>query len=145
MPSLYASVDIQAPRAVVWRSLIHKETWLQWNTFLYDRDPDRPFAQGRTVNLSFRRQGEEAETEFEAKITLLQPGFCLRWVSIAPGYRSEHTFELQDIDRDRTRYTHQETLSGLITHMMLPFLRKDQQQGIRRMARQLKYFAEETF
>ncbi|MBD3881273.1 SRPBCC domain-containing protein [Phormidium tenue FACHB-886] len=138
MPSLYAEIEINAPKAVVWRALVQKEAWLKWNTFLYDRSPDKPFAQGRVVQLSLRRLREESETEFEPRITLLQPGVCLRWVYSAPGFRSEHVFELQDIGQNRTKYLHQEHFSGVVTHLMLPFLRQDEQQGLRRMARELK-------
>lgn len=142
MPSLYAQIEINAPPAVVWRALMHKEEWLNWNTFLYDRDPRQRFELGRSVQLSLRRLREEAETEFEPRITLLQPPVCLRWVYKAPGFRSEHMFELQEIGHDRTKYIHQEHLSGLATHLFLPFLRRDEQQGLRRMARELKQYVE---
>lgn len=113
-----------------------------WNTFLYDRNPDQPFEQGRVVQLSLRRLREESETEFEPRVTLLQPEACLCWVYAVPGFRSEHSFELQDIGRTRTKYVHQEKLSGVITHLFLSFLRQDEQQGLRRMARELKQYVE---
>lgn len=142
MPSLYTEIVINAPRSAVWKALFYKESWLKWNTFLYDRNPFLPFEQGRVVHLSLRRLREEAETEFEPRITLLQPGVCLRWIYSAPGFRSEHVFELQEVDRDRTKYTHRENLSGVFTRFFLPFLRKDEQQGMRRMARELKHYIE---
>lgn len=142
MPSLYAEIEINAPKSVVWDALVRKENWLKWNTFLYDRNPDLLFVQGRTVQLSLRRLREETETEFEPRILLLQPQVCLRWMTTAPGYRSEHVFELQDIGRNRTKYTHRETVSGITTRLFLPFLRQDQQQGLRRMARELKHYVE---
>jgi hypothetical protein len=64
-------------------------------------------------------------------------------VSGIPGFVSEQVFELQDIGRDRTKYIHQENFSGTLTRLFLPFIRSDEQQGIRRMARELKYFVEE--
>lgn len=140
MPSLYAQIEISAPKAVVWRTLLDKANWLHWNTFLYDRDPKLRFAQGCTVQLSLRRLREEAETEFAPKILLLQPGACLRWAYAAPGFKSEHLFELQDLGRNRTQYIHRERLSGMMSPFFLSFLRQDEQQGIRRMARELKYY-----
>ncbi len=142
MPSLYTEIEINAPKSAVWQALIHKEEWLKWNTFLYDLNPKKPFVQGRTVHLSLRRLREEAETEFEPKITLLQAETCLKWVSTAPGFRSEHLFELQEIDRRRTKYIHQENLSGIVTNFFMPFLRQDEQQGLRRMAWELKQYVE---
>jgi len=39
MPSLYAEIDIEAPKSAVWQALIHKDYWVEWNTFLFDCDP----------------------------------------------------------------------------------------------------------
>ncbi|GAB4377781.1 MAG: hypothetical protein Kow00121_28210 [Elainellaceae cyanobacterium] len=143
MPNLYTEIEINAPRASVWQVLIDKKNWLRWNTFLYDRDPTLPFKQGQTVQLSLKRSREEIETEFEPRILLLQPNVCMRWVYSAPGFRSEHTFELQDLDRNRTKYLHQEMISGVFTSLFVPFLRRDEQQGLRRMAMELKRYVEQ--
>lgn len=143
MPSLYAEIEINAPKLAVWQALLRKQEWLKWNTFLYDRNPVLLFRQGQVVQLSLRRLREETETEFEPRITLLRPEVCLRWVYTAPGFRSEHVFELQEIGWNRTKYIHQEHFSGLVTHLFLPFLRQDEKQGLRRMARELKRYVEE--
>lgn len=142
MPSLYAEIEINAPPRLVWQALIRKENWLKWNTFLYDRNPAIPFVQGKLVYLSLKRLREETETEFEPRILQLQPEVCLRWIYSAPGFRSEHWFELQQVDRSRTKYLHREELSGLMSPFFFSFLRKDEQQGLRRMARELKYYVE---
>ena len=142
MPSLYTEIEIYAPRSKVWRALVHKEKWVYWNTFLYDCAPERKFAEGQEVFLSLRRVPGEDETEFQPRITLLQPPVCLKWVSGIPGFVSEQVFELQDMGRDRTKYIHQEYFSGALTRLLLPFIRAEEQQGIRRMAWELKQFVE---
>jgi hypothetical protein len=142
MPSLYTDIEIYAPRQEVWRALFQKEGWVYWNTFLYDCDPKRRFAEGSEVWLSLRRVPGEEETEFQPRITLVQPNVCLRWVSAIPGLVTETVFELQDLGGDRTQYIHQETFSGALSRFILPFIRQDEQQGIRRMARELKQFME---
>ncbi len=143
MPSLYTEIEISAPKPIVWRTLLDKANWLRWNTFLYDRNPQLAFVQGRTVQLSLKRLREEAETEFDPKILLLQPETCLRWGYRAPGFQSEHLFELQEVGRNRTQYLHRETLTGILSPFFLSFLRQDEQQGMRRMARELKYYLED--
>jgi len=142
MPSLYTEVEINASRRQVWRVLYHKERWMYWNTFLYDCDPDQAFEEGREVLLSLRRVPGEEETEFQPRITLVQPNACLQWVSTVPGFACESVFALQDIGRDRTKYIHQETFSGKFTRLFLPFIRQDEHQGIRRMAWELKHYTE---
>jgi hypothetical protein len=142
MPSLYTEIEINASRQKVWRVLVHKEKWVYWNTFLYDCNPERKFAAGQEVFLSLRRVPGEAETEFQPRIILLQPYVCLKWVSAIPGFISEQVFELQDMGHDRTKYIHHENFSGALTRLFLPFIRSDEQQGIQRMAWELKQFVE---
>ncbi|HEY9907318.1 MAG TPA: SRPBCC domain-containing protein [Thermosynechococcaceae cyanobacterium] len=142
MPSLYTALEIAAPRQRVWQTLIRKETWKYWNTFLYDRDSRTPFQEGREVFLALRRVPREKMTEFQPIVTLLQPETCLRWKTTIPGFVSQHTFELQTIGRDRTQYIHQERFSGILTRVFLPFIRQDEHQGIKRMAHELKQYTE---
>lgn len=143
MPSLYTAIEIDAPRRVVWQALVSKDQWKYWNTFLYDCDPKHPFREGQRVLLSLRRQVGEAETEFEPIVTLIQPGTCLKWVSTIPGLVNEHVFELQEIGRDQVQFLYQENFSGILTRLVLPFIRQDEHQGMKRMARELKRYAEE--
>lgn len=142
MPSLYAEITIDAPRAIVWQTLIRKENWLRWNTFLFDCNPDQPFQEGQTVLLSVRRMVGDDEIEFQPQVTLLQPTVCLQWVSTAPGFQNRHNFELQDVGVNRTKYRHQEHFSGVLTPVLLRFIRQDEQQGLRRMASELKRYVE---
>ncbi|MGG6297586.1 SRPBCC domain-containing protein [Leptolyngbya sp. AN02str] len=142
MPSLYTEIEINASRAEVWRSLVRKDHWLKWNTYLYDLTPNRPFRQGDRVLLSVKRDSSEAETEIESYITRLQPEATLSFTYHAPGFKSEHVFELQDLGRNRTQYLHHIYFSGALANVFLPFIRQDEQQGIRRMAWELKQFVE---
>jgi hypothetical protein len=143
MPSLYAEIEINASRRRVWQALVRKDQWLYWNTYLYDCEPNQPFEQGREVCLSIRRLPGEEETEFQPIVTLLQPEVCLKWVSSIPGFLNENVFQLQETGRDRTKYIHQENFSGLLTRVVFPFIRQDEQQGLRRMARELKHHVEQ--
>jgi hypothetical protein len=144
MPTLYTEIEINASRSRVWQTLTRKDGWKYWNTFLYDCDPHLAFTQGREVWLSVRRLPGESETEFQPIVTLMQPDVCLKWSSSIPGFVNEHVFELQAIGRDRTRYVHQENFSGTLTRLILPFIRQAEQQGIRRMACELKRYSEKS-
>ena len=142
MPTLYAELEIEAPRSRVWKALYHKQKWYRWNTFLFDCDPVHPFTLGAETSLSLRRFPEEEETEFQPLVTVLQPEVCLAWVSQIRGFRNEYVFELMDIGIDRTRYVHRNIFSGFLTPVFLPFIREDEQQAIKRMARDLKRYVE---
>jgi len=151
MPLLHTEIEINAPRLRVWQVLTQKDRWMYWNTFLYDQDVRRPLVEGQSICLAVRRVAGETETEFQPTVTLVQPETCLKWVTVIPGFVSEHGFELQDIGGnpgrdnrvgDRTKYIHQETFSGTLTRLFLPFIRQEEQQGMRRMAKELKEYAE---
>ena len=142
MASLYAEVDIDAPKQRVWKALFQKDQWKYWNTFLFDCDSNVPFRQGQAVLLSLRRLPQDEETEFEPLVTRVQPDICLSWVSSIPGFRSESVFELQEIGVGRTKYVHKNHYSGMLTRVFLPFIREDEQRGIKRMARELKRYVE---
>ncbi|MEL6224694.1 MAG: SRPBCC domain-containing protein [Cyanobacteria bacterium J06627_8] len=142
MPTIYTDIEINAPRTHVWTALVRKEHWQQWNTFLYDRDPQKRFQMGRSLQLSLKRVPREKETAFNASIITFQPNRCLEWISDAPGYRSEHRFELQDSGIDRTQYRHHERISGWLSPLLLPFIRQDEHNGMRRMAADLKHYTE---
>lgn len=142
MPSFYTEIEINASRSLVWSALVCKQDWLRWNTFLYDLAPDRPFIKGQTTLLSMRRVGGDEETELQARVSLVQPNVCLKWSYSAPGFQSVHVFELQEIGIDRTKYTHQEKIAGVLSRVFIPFIRRDEQQGMKRMAWELKQYAE---
>ncbi|HEY9887794.1 MAG TPA: SRPBCC domain-containing protein [Candidatus Obscuribacterales bacterium] len=142
MPTLRTQIEINAPRAVVWATLTQKHEWRRWNTFLFDNDPALPLRQGHEIFLSVRRLEDDEPTDFEPLITLVQSPVCLRWVAKMPGFKSEHSFELQDLSPTRTLYTHQERFRGVLSTVFLPFIRQDEKQGMKRMARQLKRFIE---
>ncbi|MDX2098254.1 MAG: SRPBCC domain-containing protein [Leptolyngbyaceae cyanobacterium bins.59] len=144
MPTLYTEIEIYATPQQVWQALTQKENWLYWNTFLYDRDTSLPFVEGQEVFLSLRRIPQEEETEFQPLVTLVQPEICLKWFSEIPGLQNEHVFELQKIGSNSTKYVHREQFSGWLTRVFLPFIRQDEQQGLRRMARELKEYVESS-
>lgn len=142
MPSLYTDIEIRAPRRLVWQTLIRKEEWLRWNTYLYDLSPPQPLRENTAVRLSLRRAPRETETEIEPLVTLVQPGTSLQWIYSAPGFRSEHSFDLQDMGGGRTRYTHVVRFTGRLVAFFLPFVREDELQGMRRMAQELRRYVE---
>ncbi|MBD1823698.1 SRPBCC domain-containing protein [Cyanobacteria bacterium FACHB-DQ100] len=142
MPSLYTEIDIRAARSQVWQILIAKERWKYWNTFLYDCDPSLPFIQGRDVALSLLRVPGEEEIQFRPIVTLVQPDYCLKWLSTIPGLRNEHVLELQDVGVNQTRFFYRQNFSGTLARFLMPFIRQDERQGIQRMAWELKQYAE---
>ncbi|ERN41282.1 hypothetical protein KR51_00021720 [Rubidibacter lacunae KORDI 51-2] len=142
MASLYTEIDINAPKSVVWDLLLAKEQWQLWNTFLFDGDASQPLLQGKRVLLSMRRLAHEEKTEFQPRVMLVLPEICLKWQASIPGLKSETVFELQEIGFRRTKYVHAHHFSGFLAPILIPFVREDEAIGLRRMARELKRYAE---
>lgn len=142
MPTLYTEIQINAPRSRVWQILYHKEKWKYWNTFLYDCNPNQLLIPGEEVSLSLIRVPGNEEVQFRPLVTLVQPEVCLQWRSTLPGLHNEHIWELQDVDRDRTKFVYQQLYSGPISRFFLSFIRTDEQMGMRRMSQELKRYVE---
>ncbi|NET10085.1 MAG: SRPBCC domain-containing protein [Symploca sp. SIO2B6] len=142
MPTLHVEIEMNVSRSLVWEALCRKDQWKQWNTFLFDRTPQQTLTRGHSLILALQRLPKEPETQFQAIVTHVEADTCLKWIAIAPGYRSEHIFELFDLDGERTRYFHREKVSGVLSPLFFPFIRKDEHRGIRRMAMDLKEYVE---
>lgn len=142
MPSFYTEVEIEASRRKVWRALFHKEQWQHWNTFLYDREPDKGFALNQEVVLAVHRSPTDEGTVFQPLVKLIQPEVCLSWVAEIPGFHNQSVFELQEIGLGRTKYIHKQEFSGWMTKLFLPFIREDEKRGMERMAYELKRYVE---
>ena len=142
MPTLYTGIEVHAPKQEVWQVLYQKEAWINWNTFLFDRDPTLPFKSNQVVRLSVWRSQPEEQTEFRPLVQVVQPEVCLSWVSEIPGFRGEYWFELQEIGVGRTKYIHREAFSGFLSRIFLPFIQQDEKRGMKRMARELKQYIE---
>jgi hypothetical protein len=144
MPSLYTETVINAPIRHVWRILSDKDHWMYWNTYLYDCSFRLPLAPNRNILLALRRVPGDDPIEFQANIHLYQPPHCLSWRASIPGFQNRTTFELEDLGDRCTQYRHQESYSGTFSRFALRFIRDDQQTGMKRMARELKVFAERS-
>jgi len=145
MPTLHAEIDIDAPRFAVWDALIRKEEWYRWNTFLFDCDASRPMQQGRDILVALRRREGDAEMEFQPRVVVMQTNRCLRWMAKVPGLKSEYLFELEDVGTNRTRYRHQQRMTGAFSRVFLPFIRQDERAGMGRMTWQMKRYVEEYY
>lgn len=143
MPTLHTEIEIEASKQRVWRVLFEKERWIHWNPFLFDRDPMVPLKPGQEVMLSLLRNSGEGETEFKCLVIAVRPEVYLKWIAEIPGFKTETSFELQEIGPGRTKYIHRQTFSGWLVRVFLPFIREDDKRGMERMARELKRYIEQ--
>jgi uncharacterized protein YndB with AHSA1/START domain len=142
MPTLYTEILIEAPRQAVWEALVYKDRWRFWNTFLYDCSPRAGFVPGKEILLAVRRVPGDEPIEFRAKVRQVMDGYGVQWKASIPGFSSDVSIELQEVGQGRTKYLHQEKVSGAIGRFALSFIRDDQMRGMRRMAQELKLYSE---
>ncbi len=142
MPTLYTEILIEAPRQAVWEALIYKDRWRFWNTYLYDCSPRSGFVPGKEILLAVRRVPGDEPIEFRAKVRTVMDGYGVQWKAAIPGFASDVSMELQEVGQGRTKYLHQEKISGAIGRFALSFIKDDQMRGMRRMAQELKLYSE---
>ncbi len=142
MPTLYTEILIEAPRQAVWEALVYKDRWRFWNTFLYDCSPRLGFVPGKEILLAVRRVPGDEPIEFRAKVRTVMDGYGVQWKAAIPGFASDVSMELQEVGQGRTKYLHQEKVSGAIGRFALSFIKDDQMRGMRRMAQELKLYSE---
>ena len=120
MKELVTSIEIDVPVARVWKILTDFAHYGDWNPFLYRVEgkagPDE------RVDIHYWRKGKEST--LKCKIVEWQPGRMWRqtWHIGFPGlYRGEHTFTVEPMGDNRTRFVQREVFSGLL----LPTMEKE--------------------
>ncbi|NJK38852.1 MAG: SRPBCC domain-containing protein [Oscillatoriales cyanobacterium RM2_1_1] len=142
MVTLRTEIEIVAPPSTVWHTLYHQEEWERWNTFLFATAIEPGFQVNQLVRLVVCRSAGEGKVEFQSRVEQVQPQVCLAWVSQTRGFRSESRFELEAVNPQRTRYLHTEAFSGWLAGLLLPFMGQAEQEGMERMAAELKRYLE---
>ena len=137
-----ASIEIDAPRAVVWEVLSDLAAYHEWNSFT--PIADAAFAVGEKVRLRVLMPGVRARFQNEW-INRIEPGKGFCW-----GLRFGHPLimvanrwqELESIDDERTRYVTTDRFSGLMVPMVFWLYEEAIRLGFEAAAQSLKQRSE---
>jgi len=108
------TVEIDAPPAAVWRVLTDFPTYGEWNPFIPTIAGNVQVGERLTVRLE--PPGGKGMT-IEPTVLAAEPERELRWKGrlVIPGlFDGEHTFRIEPIDGQRSRFVHGERFTGIL-------------------------------
>lgn len=142
MTTIKTTIDIYAPAASVWETLLDFDAYPEWNPFV-TRISGTP-AEGERLEVRIEPPGGRAMT-FTPRVTAATPGERFEWLGklFVPGLLDgRHEFRLEPLGEDRTRLHHSESFSGLLVGLFLDV--DATRRGFRMMNEALKARTERT-
>lgn len=134
--------EIDAPPRTVWEVLTDLSAYREWNPHITDASGD--LREGSTVEIRVQ-SGRSQGRSIPVTVTAMTPERRLQWVGRVLSSRlfeGRHTFELEPLGDDRTRFMNRERLSGLLVPFVVP---DDARRGYEAMNRALSERAERRF
>ena len=124
MREIETTVEIDAPPAAVWRVLTDFPTYGEWNPFIPTIAGNVQVGERLTVRLE--PPGGKGMT-IEPTVLAAEPERELRWKGrlVIPGlFDGEHTFRIEPIDGQRSRFVHGERFTGILVGFVKGILGK---------------------
>ena len=137
-----ASVEIDAPRDVVWETLVDFESYPQWNPFT--RRVETTLEVGAPVSLHVDMPGRSGSDRTEW-VNLVEPGRTICWGMHLghPGLLTANRWqELHDLGGGRTLYHTVDRFSGLLVPLMMALYGEPTRRGFESVAHELKRWVE---
>lgn len=135
--TLETTIEINAPIAQVWEKLTQFEDYPNWNPFIKEIKGEVAVgnqieAQIDTMKFKPVVLAFDQEKEFTWKGKLLIPGI----------FDGKHSFKLQKIDENTTRFFQTEEFYGILVSFLKKKLNSDTLEGFNKMNRALKLICE---
>ena len=135
---IQTQIDIDAPTGRVWSVLTDFESHPDWNPFI--RDIRGEVREGARLHVRLGPPGKKPMT-FKPVVTRVEPGRALAWLGtlFAPlVFAGEHTFRLEPLGSDRTRFHHGESFRGVLVPLLRKSLDSDTRRGFETMNEALR-------
>jgi len=116
---IQTKIEIQAPRAQVWKVFADFDSHKDWNPFIrsFRGTPEK----GGRIRVLLKTPGKEA-MEFQPTVLGFKEGRLLEWEGrlFLPGlFTGRHRFEFRELPGGRTLFLHGESFSGIL----VPFIK----------------------
>jgi hypothetical protein len=139
--SISHTIEIDAGPEAVWRQLADTAAYPDWNPFV--RRLEGELAENARLEVEIDPPGGRAMT-FRPTVLAARPGRELRWIGhlgLRGIFDGEHSFEIEPLGGDRSRFTQAERFSGLLVRPFAGTLEKTRR-GFEAMNLALKERAE---
>ncbi|MGH3017511.1 MAG: SRPBCC family protein [Gaiellaceae bacterium] len=114
MREIEKTVEIDAPPAAVWRVLTDFPAYGEWNPFIPSIAGNAQ--EGERLTMRLEPPGGKGMT-IRPTVLAAEPDRELRWKGrlVVPGlFDGEHTFRIEPIDGQRSRFVHGERFTGIL-------------------------------
>ena len=142
MKQLHSETEIEAPVERVWDLLTDFASYHQWNPFI--RSISGQPVPGQRLEVRLEPPGGRGMT-FKPKVLNAEPNRELRWLGhlLVPGlFDGEHSFTIQPLEENRTRFIQREAFKGLLVPLFARSLDNNTRRGFEEMNHALKVRAE---
>ena len=148
MPSLFskkytASIQINAPREKVWKTLDDLENYKQWNSFTVTIATDKII--GKKVKLTvLMKLDKKPIIQTEYLLQYEEPVIMTWGMNWGPFLRARRIQNLREIAPSTTEYFTEDKIWGIFSPLVHWLYGNDIQAGFTRMATELKRFCEKA-
>ncbi|MBQ1024747.1 SRPBCC domain-containing protein [Micromonospora sp. C95] len=132
MPTVSHTIDIAAPADRVWAILTDTAAYPEWNPFITSLEGSLTRGSRLAVTIALP---EAKPRRFTPTVTTVEPERRLAWLGrlLIPGiFDGAHSFDLEPLTTESTRFTQSERFSGLLV-MMLPGVLRSTESGFTAM------------
>jgi hypothetical protein len=114
MTPIHGYVDVNIPRDVMWEKFTRPNTWYQWNNcFFWAFNSELKLDKHLIWCFQPIRSWYFYKMPAIAKIIELEPPHKVTWeVTILPGFYARHTYYMEDLGNNRTRFGSWEKATG---------------------------------
>ncbi len=114
-----AEVEIAAPAAAIWQTLLDFQGYGEWNPFITHLATSGAVSEGATLRV-FVSLPEGSDHELESRVIRCEDSFELRWRTHFgfPGlFDSEYFFRLIELEPGRTRFMQGANFTGILQRL----------------------------
>lgn len=142
MKNIETEIMINASIKKVWEILMDFREYPQWNPFILKIEESSKKDDGLSILV---KTGKNKSMEFQPTILKREVEKELRWLGhlyVNGLFDGEHYFLLKSEGDEKTKFTHGENFSGILSSIILKTIREDSIKGFQSMNLALKERAE---
>lgn len=138
MKTIETRITIKAPIQKVWDTLFQFEAYPEWNPFITQISGNP--TPGNSLKTAIQIPGKTPMI-FTPKVLVSQTHKEFRWkgkLGITGIFDGEHYFQLSITNSNETVFTHGEKFTGILSGLMLRFIKEDTLKGFTAMNMAMK-------
>lgn len=133
------SVQIPAPAATIWKTLMDFNRFPEWNPFI--RSIKGNAAKGEKLTVTLQPNPDKKGMVFRPTVLASVPNREFRWLGhlwFKGLFDGEHRFFLHEHEDGTTTFTHEERFTGILVPFLRKMLETDTKTGFNRMNEALR-------